>query len=129
MEALHQTSHPHVTPARSGSQQGTPSRWTTTSALMDLKEGYNSVQTSERQDTGPGPMKHNPPFGIPPHQQALFKCASIEFTSGHSYTRHGTTGDPKYTGNDPMQAYSHAHCGPSSGSHYKCKDNPVCSTD
>ena len=25
-----------------------------------------------------------------------------------------------------MQAYSHAHHGPSSGSHYKCNDNPVC---
>ena len=53
---------PPMTPARSGLQQGTPSRWTTASALMDLKEGYNSVRTSERQDTGPGPMKHNPPL-------------------------------------------------------------------
>ena len=53
-------------PARSGSQQGTPSRWTTASALMDLKEGYNSIWTSERQDTGPGPMKHNPPSAFHP---------------------------------------------------------------
>ena len=57
---------PPMTPARSGLQQGTPSRWTAMSALMDLKEGYNSIQTSERQDTGPGPMKHNPPLAFCP---------------------------------------------------------------
>ena len=57
---------PPMTPARSGSQQGTPSRWTAASALMDLKEGYNSVRTSERQDTGPGPKKHNPPSAFCP---------------------------------------------------------------
>ena len=51
--------------ARSGSQQGTPSRQTTASTLMDLKEG-----------------KHNPLLAFCP-----------------------------------------------SDSHYKCKDNPVCSTD
>ena len=33
---------------------------------MDLKEGHNSIWTSERQDTGPGPMKHNPPLGFCP---------------------------------------------------------------
>ena len=32
-----------VTPARSGSQQGTPSRWTAAFTLIDLKEGYHSV--------------------------------------------------------------------------------------
>ena len=55
---------PPMTPARNGLQQGTPSRWTAMSALMDLKEGYNSVRTSERQDTGPGHMKHNPPLAF-----------------------------------------------------------------
>ena len=120
---------PPMAPARSGSQQGTPSRWTAMSALMDLKEGYNSIQTSEGQATGPGPMKHKPPLAFHPINRPSFKCASIKFTSGHSDTRHDTTGDPKYTGNDPTQAYSHAHHGPSSDSCYKCKDNPVCSTD
>ena len=38
---------PPVAPVRSGSQQGTPSRWTTMSTLMDLKEGYNSIWTSK----------------------------------------------------------------------------------
>ena len=52
---------PPVAPARSGSQQGTPSRWTAASTLMDLT-GYNSIWTSEGQATGPGPMKHNPPL-------------------------------------------------------------------
>ena len=33
---------PPVAPARSELQQGTPSRWTTTSALMDLKEGKDN---------------------------------------------------------------------------------------
>ena len=55
-----------MTPARSGSQQGTPSRQTAVSALMDLKEGYTSIQTSEIQDTGPGPTKHNPPSAFHP---------------------------------------------------------------
>ena len=57
---------PPVAPARSGSQQGTPRRQTTASTLMDLNEGYNSVQMSEGQDTGPGPMKHNPPSAFCP---------------------------------------------------------------
>ena len=57
---------PPMTPARSGLQQGTPSRWTATSALLDLKEGYNSIWTSERQDAGPGPTKHNPPLTFCP---------------------------------------------------------------
>ena len=65
---------PPMTPARSGSQQGTPSRQTATSALMDLKEGYNSIQTSERQDTGPGPMKHNPPSAFAPSTGPLQVC-------------------------------------------------------
>ena len=57
---------PPVAPARSGSQQGTPRRQTAASALMDLKEGYNSIQTSEGQATGPGPMKHKPPLAFCP---------------------------------------------------------------
>ena len=32
-----------VTPARSRSQQGTPSRWTAVFTLMHLKEGYHSI--------------------------------------------------------------------------------------
>ena len=47
-----------VTPARSGSQQGTSSRWTAVSALIDLKEGYHSVQANEGPATGP--KEHNP---------------------------------------------------------------------
>ena len=57
---------PPMTPARSGLQQGTPSRQTAASALMDLKEGYNSVWASEGQDTGPGPKEHNPPSAFHP---------------------------------------------------------------
>ena len=47
-----------ITPARSGSQQDTPSRWTAASALIDLKEGYHSIQANE----GPAnePKEHNP---------------------------------------------------------------------
>ena len=55
---------PPMAPARSGLQQGTPSRQTTASAFMDLKEGYNSIWSSEGQDTGPGPTKHNPPLAF-----------------------------------------------------------------
>ena len=75
---------PPVTPARSGSQQGTPSRWTTMSALMDLKEGYNSVQTSERQDTGPGPMKHNPPSAFCPINKPT---SSVQVSSSPQVTQ------------------------------------------
>ena len=93
-----------ITPARSGSQQGTPSRWTAASTLIDLKEGYHSVQANE----GPanGPKEHNPLSAFHPHQQALFKCTSIKSTSSHLFTRYGTSGNPKYTRNDLTQAYS-----------------------
>ena len=47
-----------ITPARSGSQQGTPSRETAAFALIDLKEGYHSVQANEGPATGP--KEHNP---------------------------------------------------------------------
>ena len=115
-----------VTPARSGSQQGTPSRWTAAFTLIDPKEGYHSVQANEGPATGP--KGHNPSSAFCPISRPLSKCTSIQFTSSHPFTRYGTTGNPKYTRNDPMQAYSHAHHGPSSGSHYKCNDNPMCST-
>ena len=75
---------PPVTPARSGSQQGTPSRWTTTSTLMDLKEGYNSIWTSERQDTGPGPMKHNPPLAFHPINRP---SSSVQVSSSPQVTQ------------------------------------------
>ena len=65
---------PPVAPARSGLQQGTPSRQTATSALMDLKEDYNSIWTSEGQATGPGPMKHNPPLAFCPSTGPLQVC-------------------------------------------------------
>ena len=57
---------PLVTPARSGLQQGTPSRQTAVFALMDLKEGYHSIWASEGPDIGPGPTKHNPPSAFHP---------------------------------------------------------------
>ena len=47
-----------ITPARSGSQQGTPSRWTAVFTLIDLKEGYHSIQANEGPATGP--KAHNP---------------------------------------------------------------------
>ena len=53
-----------VTPARSGSQQGTPSRWTAAFALIDLKEGYHSVQANEGPATGP--KEHNPSLAFHP---------------------------------------------------------------
>ena len=116
-----------VTPARSGSQQGTPSRWTAAFTLIDPKEGYHSIQANEGPATGP--KEHNPSLAFfLSHWQVLSKYTSIKFTSSHPFTRYGTTGDPKYTRNNLTQAYSHAHCGPSSGSCYKCNDNPVCST-
>ena len=46
-----------VTPARSGSQQGTPSRQTAAFALIDPKEGY-FIQAIEGPATGP--KEHNP---------------------------------------------------------------------
>ena len=73
---------PPMTPTRSGLQQGTPSRWTTTSALMDLKEGYNSIQTSERQDTGPGPTKHNPPSAFHPINRPSSSSPQVTHTPG-----------------------------------------------
>ena len=120
---------PSVAPARSGLQQGTPSRQTAVSTLMGLKEGYNSIRTSEGQATGPGPMKHKPPSAFCPINRP---SSSVQVSSSPQVTQTpGMTplGDPKYTGNDPTQAYSHAHCGPSSDSHYKFKDNPMCATD
>ena len=55
---------PPITPARSGSQQGTPSRQTAAFTLIDLKEGYHSIQASEGPDTGP--KEHNPPLAFHP---------------------------------------------------------------
>ena len=53
-----------ITPARSGSQQGTPSRQTAVSSLIDLKEGYHSVQANG----GPanGLKEHNPSLAFHP---------------------------------------------------------------
>ena len=53
-----------VIPARSGSQQGTPSRQTAAFALIDLKEGYHSVQANEGPATGP--KEHNPSLAFHP---------------------------------------------------------------
>ena len=75
---------PPVAPARSGLQQGTPSRWTTMSTLMDLKEGYNSIWTSEGQDTGPGPMKHNPPSAFRPINRP---SSSVQVSSSPQVTQ------------------------------------------
>ena len=53
-----------VTPARSGSQQGTPSRWTAAFALIDPKEGCHSVQANEGPATGP--KEHDLPSAFHP---------------------------------------------------------------
>ena len=53
-----------VTPARSGSQQGTPSRWTAAFALIDPEEGCHSVQATEGPATGP--KEHDPPLAFHP---------------------------------------------------------------
>ena len=53
-----------VTPARSVSQQGTPSRQTVAFALIDLKEGYHSIQANEGPATGP--KEHNPSLAFHP---------------------------------------------------------------
>ena len=58
---------PHVAPARSGSQQGTPSRWKTASTLMDLKEG-----------------KHNPPFAFHPINRP---SSSVQVSSSSQVTQ------------------------------------------
>ena len=53
-----------VTPARSESQQGTPSRQTAAFTLIDLKEGCHSIQANEGPATGP--KEHNPPLAFCP---------------------------------------------------------------
>ena len=53
-----------VTPARSGSQQGTPSRRTAAFTLIDLKEGYHSIQPNEGPATGH--KEHNPSSAFHP---------------------------------------------------------------
>ena len=58
---------PPVAPARSGSQQGTPSRWTTPSTLMDLKEG-----------------KHNPPSAFHPINRP---SSSVQVSSSPQVTQ------------------------------------------
>ena len=52
-----------VTPARSGSQQGTPSRQTAAFTLIDPKEVCHSVQANEGPATGP--KEHDPPSAGP----------------------------------------------------------------
>ena len=75
---------PPMAPVRSGLQQGPPSRWTTTSALMDFKEGYNSISTSERQATGSGPLKHNPPSAFHPINRP---SSSVQVSSSPQVTQ------------------------------------------
>ena len=58
---------PPVAPARSGSQQGTPSRQTTMSTLMDLKEG-----------------KHNPPSAFHPINRP---SSSVQVSSSPQVTQ------------------------------------------
>ena len=72
---------PPITPARSGSQQGTPSRWTAAFTLIDLKEGYHSIQASEGPDTRP--KEHNPPLAFHPINRP---SSSVQVTSSPQVT-------------------------------------------
>ena len=74
-----------ITPARSGSQQGTPSRQTAAFALMDLKESYHSIQANE----GPanGPKEHNPllafhPIGRPSSSVQVSGTPQVTYSQG-----------------------------------------------
>ena len=67
-----------VTPARSGSQQGTPSRWTAAFTLIDLKEGYHSIQANEGPATGP---KEN----TTPHWHSIPSAGPLQ---GYKYQVH-----------------------------------------
>ena len=118
-----------VTPARSGLQQGTPSRWTAVSTLMDLKEGYSSIRTSERQDTGPGPMKHNPPLAFHPINRPsssvqVSSSPQVTHTQGMALLETQSTREMTLHRPTPMYIMDPAVTAITSG-----KDNPVCSTN
>ena len=90
---------------------------------MDLKEGYNSIWTSERQDTGPGPMKHNPPLAFHPINRPsssvqVSSSPQVTHTQGMALLETQSTQEMTLHGPTPI------HHGPSSDSHYKCKTIP-----
>ena len=98
---------PPVAPARSGSQQGTPSRQTTVSALMDLKEG-----------------KHNPPSAFCPINRpssSVQVSSSPQVTQTPGMTPLGTKITQEMTLCRPTPVHI---MDPAVTSHYKCKDNP-----
>ena len=74
-----------VTPARSGSQQGTPSRQTAVFTLIDPKEGYHSVQANKGPATGP--KEHNPlsafhPIGRPSPSVQVSSSPQVTHSQG-----------------------------------------------
>ena len=74
-----------VTPARSGSQQGTPSRWTAAFTLIDPKEGYHSIQANEGPATGP--KEHDPssafhPIGRPSPSVQVSSSPQVTHSQG-----------------------------------------------
>ena len=93
------------------------------SALIDLKEGYHSIEANEEPATGP--KEHNPslsafhPIGRPSSSVQVSSSPQVTYSQGMALLETQST-----QGTDLMQAYSHAHHGPSSGSHYKCNSNP-----
>ena len=83
-----------ITPARSGSQQGTPSRWTAVFTLIDLKEGYHSVQTNEGPATGP--KEHNPsstfcPISRPSSSVQVSSSPQVTYSQGMALLENQST--------------------------------------
>ena len=72
---------PPITPARSGSQQGTPSRQTAAFTLLDLKEGYHSIHANEGPATGP--KEHNPSSAFHPITRS---SSSVQVSSSPQIT-------------------------------------------
>ena len=74
-----------VTPARSGSQQGTPSRWTAAFTLIDPREGCHPVQANEGPATQP--KEHDPlsafhPIGRPSPSVQLSSSPQVTHSQG-----------------------------------------------
>ena len=74
-----------ITPAKSGSQQGTPSRQTAVSTLIDLKEGYHSKKPNEGPTTGP--KEHNPllafhPIDRPSSSVQVLSSPQVTYSQG-----------------------------------------------
>ena len=96
--ALLQISLSPVTPAGSGSQQRTPSRWTAAFTLIDPKGGYHSIQANEGPATGP--KEHDPssafhPIGRPSPSVQVSSSPQVTLSQGMALL-----GTQKYTRND-----------------------------